>query len=198
MSISEAKLEANRENAQKSSGPTSRAGRARAAQNAIKHGLCSKFFVLESENQDEYNALLQRFIDAEKPIDDVEYELVAKMARSTWMSERAVRCQNACFQHHPQTDDHKAESKQNISVREDLDKYLRYQTTHDRAYARAAAELAKRRVENPLSSGGRQLDLVASFGEFTDHLGKAFAVSLGADGGPMFLVANALMQNLPN
>ena len=154
MSISEAKLEANRENAQKSSGPKSRVGRARAAQNAIKHGLCSKFFVLESENQEHYNALLQRFIDAEKPADDIEYELVAKMVRSTWMSERAVRCQNACFQHQPQTEAEKAESRQGVYVLADLDKFLRYQTTHDRAYARAAAELAKRRKERAAQERG--------------------------------------------
>ena len=67
MSISEAKLEANRANAALSTGPTSRVGLARSAQNAIKHGLCSKFTVLESENQDDYNDLLKRFIDTEKP-----------------------------------------------------------------------------------------------------------------------------------
>ena len=154
MSISEAKLEASRTNGAKSQGPTSAVGRAKAAQNAIKHGLCGKFFVLQSESQDEYNALLQRFIDAEKPLDDVEYELVAKMARSTWMSERAVRMQNGCFTQQPQTDTLKAESMAYISVRDDLDKFLRYQTTHDRAYARAAAELAKRRKERAAEQRG--------------------------------------------
>ena len=147
MSISEAKLEACRVNGAKSQGPISAVGRAKAAQNAIKHGLCGKFFVLPSESQEGYNDLLQRFINAEKPIDDVEYELVAKMARSTWMSERSVRMQNACFIQQPQTEELKAESMGYISVRDDLDKFLRYQTTHDRAYARAAAELAKRRKE---------------------------------------------------
>jgi hypothetical protein len=74
MSISEAKLQANRENAQKSCGPVSEFGKARAAQTAIKHGLCGTFCVLESENQEEYTDLLQRFINAEKPADDVENE----------------------------------------------------------------------------------------------------------------------------
>ena len=154
MSISEAKLEANRANGAKSHGPTSAVGRTKAAQNAIKHGLCGKFFVLQSESQDDYNVLLQRFISAEKPLDDVEYELVAKMARSTWMSERAVRMQNACFEHHLQSDSEKSESLQKISVRDDLDKFLRYQTTHDRAYARAAAELQKRRKERAAQERG--------------------------------------------
>ena len=153
MPISKRKLEANRRNAQKSSGPTSAVGKARAAQNRISHGLCGKFYVLESESQDDYNDLLERFMKAENPIDDVERELVAKMARHTWMSERAVRLQNACFRPQPRTEQEK-EGYANIAVRSDLDLYLRYQTTNDRAYARAAAELAKRRKERQLAERG--------------------------------------------
>ncbi len=91
MSISKRKLAANRANAQKSSGPTSAAGLARSSQNRIIHGLCGKFNVLESENQEDYNNLFERFLSSEQPVDDVERELVAKMCRHTWMSERSVR-----------------------------------------------------------------------------------------------------------
>ena len=155
MSISEAKLAANRENAQKSTGPTSRVGLAHSAQNAIKHGLCSKFTVLESENQDEYNDLLKRFIASEKPSDDVEYELVARMARATWMSERAVRFQSGCFIHKPHVEELRAQDKQEMQVMIDsLDKYARYQTMHERAYDRAANALAKHRKEKAAQERG--------------------------------------------
>ena len=148
MSISEAKLEANRANAAKSTGPTSKAGRARAAQNAIKHGLCSTFIVLESEDQEQYNRLLQRFMDAQQPADAIEEELVAKMARATWMSERAVRFQSGCFIHKAQTPDQKLNDEQTATMMlNELDKLMRYQTMHDRAYDRAAAALAKHRKE---------------------------------------------------
>ena len=154
MPISKRKLEANRRNAQKSSGPVTPIGKARSAQNRISHGLCGKFYVLESESQEDYNDLLERFMKAEQPVDDVERELVAKMARHTWMSERAVRLQNACFLPQPRSEQEKAEGYANIAVRSDLDLYLRYQTTNDRAYARAAAELAKRRKERDLRERG--------------------------------------------
>ena len=104
MPISKRKLEANRRNAQKSSGPVTPIGKAKSAQNRISHGLCGKFFVLESESQEDYNDLLERFMKAEQPVDDVERELVAKMARHTWMSERAVRLQDACFLPQPRTE----------------------------------------------------------------------------------------------
>ena len=148
-------IAASRENGKKSHGPTSVFGKARAAQNAIVHGLCGKFCVLQSENQEEYNDLLRRFRDAENPIDAVEEELVAKMARSTWMSQRAVRMQSGCFIHEPHKEELRAESKQEVSIMTtELEKFARYQTTHDRAYARAASELAKRRKQREQSERG--------------------------------------------
>ncbi len=68
-----------------------------------------------------------------------------KWPASTWLSERAVRLQEACFLVQPATAEDIANGKQGICVRADLDLYLRYQPAHDRAYQRAANELAKRR-----------------------------------------------------
>ena len=156
MSISEAKLQANQENAKKSTGPTSFAGRARSAQNAMLHGLCSIFFVLPSESQEKYNAFLQGYIDSWKPVDAVEQEMVAKMAQSMWMSERAVRFQNGCFVHDkPQTAEQELESKQDISVRLlELCKFERYQTTHDRAYTRYQTNLINYRKQREAERRG--------------------------------------------
>jgi hypothetical protein len=147
MAISKRKLAANRANAQKSTGPTSSTGKETISQNSRKHGLCGAFKVLEGESQTEYDDLLERFLRTEQPADDVERELVAKMVRHTWLSERAVRVQEACFLVQPRTAEDIANGKENICVRADLDLYLRYQAAHDRAYQRAAHELAKRRKE---------------------------------------------------
>ena len=103
MSISKRKLAANRENAQKSTGPKTPEGRETVSSNRVQHGLCGRFRVLDGESQDEYNELVQRFLEAEQPVDAVERELVAKMARHTWLSERAIRFQEACFLFQPQT-----------------------------------------------------------------------------------------------
>ena len=140
-------LAANRRNAQKSTGPRTSAGQEKVSQNSRTHGLCGAFTVLESENQAQYDDLLERYLQAEQPADDVERELVAKMARHTWMSERAVRLQEACFLVQPLTPEDSANGKQGICVRADIDVYIRYQAAHDRAYQRAANELAKRRKE---------------------------------------------------
>ncbi|MBV8897634.1 MAG: hypothetical protein JO051_14070 [Acidobacteriaceae bacterium] len=115
--------------------------------NAIQHGLCGRFRVLPDENQAEYDNLVRRFMEAEKPVDEVERELVAKMARHTWMSERSVRFQEACFLYQPQSPEEKANERQTVAVLRDLKIYTRYQAAHDRAYQRAANDLAKRRKD---------------------------------------------------
>ena len=154
MAVSARKLAANRANAQKSTGATSEEGKAKVAQNALKHGLCANFQVLSYENQREYDDIFERFIRAEQPANDVERELVAKMARHSWLSDRAVRCQEGCFLVQPPTPEDKDERKNGIAVRTDLEMYMRYLACHDRAYARASAELIRRRKERQLVERG--------------------------------------------
>ena len=147
MSISDRQLAANRENAQKSTGPQSSEMKEKVSQNRLIHGLRGRFLVLKSENQQEFDDMLASYLQSEQPVDDVERDLVIKMARHTWMSERAVRLQNACFLEEPPNAEDIAAETNRIAVRTDLDLYIRYQTANDRAFARAAAELAKRRKE---------------------------------------------------
>ena len=154
MSISERKLEANRENAQKSTGPQSAATKEKVSQNRLVHGLRGKFMVLNSESQEQFDEMLASYMQAENPIDDVERDLVIKMARHTWMSERAVRLQEGCFLEEPRSEEEIARGTARVAVRTDLDLYIRYQTASDRAFARAAAELAKRKKQRGLQEVG--------------------------------------------
>jgi len=55
----QAQIEANRRNAQKSTGPRTAEGKITAGQNALRHGLCSKFALMEEEEDEEAQALLQ-------------------------------------------------------------------------------------------------------------------------------------------
>jgi len=159
MSLSKRKLAANRANAQKSTGPKTPEGRQTVSLNRVQHGLCGRFRVLASENQADYNDLIERFMKAEQPVDDVERELVAKMARHTWLSERALRFQEACFLLHPQTAEQQVaddlgSTRYSVGVMKDIHVYLRYQAANDRAYQRAANELAKRRKDRAQAERG--------------------------------------------
>jgi hypothetical protein len=154
MSISERQLEANRANAQKSTGPQSAEMKEKVSQNRLVHGLRGRFKVLKSENQQEFDDMLAGYMLAEQPVDDIDRDLVIKMARHSWLSERAVRLQDACFLEEPQTAEEIEDRTSRIAVRTDLDLYIRYQTANDRAFARAAAELAKRRKERQSAAVG--------------------------------------------
>jgi hypothetical protein len=148
------KLAANRANSQKSTGPNSDAGRAKSATNSRKHGLTGRFTVMTGENQEAFDNLFEQFMLDEKPVGSVEVELVRKMAEHTWLRERAARCQEACFVVMPQTPEQAANDEAEVRVRPELERYLRYQSHHDRAYQRAAAELLKRQKERRLAERG--------------------------------------------
>ena len=154
MFFSSRKLAANRANAQKSSGPVTPAGKAKTATNSRKHGLTGRFTVLPGEDQEAFDNLFEQFMLDEKPVGSVEVELVRKMAEHTWVRQRAARCLEACFLVMPQTPEQAANDEAEVRVRPELERYLRYQSHHDRAYARAAAELLKRQKERRLAERG--------------------------------------------
>jgi hypothetical protein len=87
-----AQLEANRANAGHSTGPTSEGGKARAARNAMRHGLLSESAVLDTEDRqayDEHCRRLREALDARGPWEDILADRVAAQAwrlrRATWM-----------------------------------------------------------------------------------------------------------------
>ena len=54
----------------------------------------------------------------------------------------------------PQTPEQKNNAEADVRVRPELERYMRYQSHHDRAYQRAAAELLKRQKERRLAEIG--------------------------------------------
>jgi hypothetical protein len=95
MTVSAAKLEANRRNASKSTGPRTEEGKERAKLNAVKHGMRAATLVLLDEDpqalEDRRNAWQACLL----PGDDVERRLVEDAVVSTWQQDRARRAQIA-------------------------------------------------------------------------------------------------------
>lgn len=137
-SISDARLHANRENAKLSCGPRLEIGKEIVSGNSGKHGLSgSKFRVLASEAQSEFDDLLARLSKSYAP-DEGESELLLGMVEALWLARRAIRCQDRCIEALESGDAEAAKA-----ARIDITIYLRYQTTHERAHQRYAAELRK-------------------------------------------------------
>jgi hypothetical protein len=137
---SEAQIAANRENATHSTGPVSPAGKAAVSQNRRTHGLnCSQetFTVLPCENQADYDRLLQTLLDEQKPQNTVEEILVSGLAQHRWLLNRANRLQETCLD--PQTGQ--------VTDQKLFALYLRYATTHERAFHKCLNDLAKLRKD---------------------------------------------------
>src|SRR5438132_730152 len=93
--ISDKKLEANRQNSLKSTGPTSIEGKVRSAMNALKHGLTAEQIVLPNEDPEAYDALRQKWLDDYPDADAGQLALIEIAVRNIWMLDRAARHKRA-------------------------------------------------------------------------------------------------------
>lgn len=76
---SEKQLAANRRNAQSSTGPRTRSGKARSSQNALKHGLSANQVVMLDEDPAAFDALRDDLYADYQPTDPVAEHLPDKL-----------------------------------------------------------------------------------------------------------------------
>ena len=143
-SNSQARLEANRANAQLSTGPTTEEGKAIAALNSLRHGFNGVFCVLPSESSKAFVRLVDNLFKEHQPATSTEQLLVTDMARHYWLTQRAIRLQEEALANH--LDD-------GILAKQ-LALYMRYQTTNQRAFHRCLQDFLKLRKQRLTSSPG--------------------------------------------
>jgi hypothetical protein len=90
---SEAKTQANRRNAGKSTGPKTERGKERARLNALRHGLTAKQLVAEDEDFGHFAQFNAEMRETLAPGDAVEEQLVECIAVSTWRLRRLWRAE---------------------------------------------------------------------------------------------------------
>src|SRR5271165_4803483 len=101
-----AQIEANRCNAQKSTGPKTERGKARARRNAITHGMTARTTlpVLPQEDPKELEDRTQQAITAMKPRNPLELDLVCRAVRLAGELDRAERVATAHLAHRVRMD----------------------------------------------------------------------------------------------
>jgi hypothetical protein len=92
-----AQIQANRSNAQKSTGPRTAAGKERASQNAIQHGLLAREAVIVGEDPAEFQMYREGMIETLAPVGPVEAMLAERVVGLSWRLRRAERLQNIAF-----------------------------------------------------------------------------------------------------
>jgi hypothetical protein len=91
--------EASRNNGGKSQGPITPDGKAKSAQNAGRHNLCTGHLVLlTNEDPREFHCLMDDYMLRFQPIDGVELDLVHKMIAATWREKRVTAMETSLFE----------------------------------------------------------------------------------------------------
>ena len=99
VSVSNARAEASRKNGAKSRGPKTEEGKARSAQNALKHGMrAQKYLVLPEEDGAEFAALEAALIEELAPVGALQTLLARRVAVAAWRLARADRIETELFE----------------------------------------------------------------------------------------------------
>jgi hypothetical protein len=140
---SPAQLTANRSNAQLSSGPVSAEGKARVAQNALKHGLTAKHLVVREDEREEFETHRASLLKECAPEGALEMIVFNEALHQSWNLERyrRIETENSTGTAEDFTDPQKAAF---------LDRLSRYQARAQRALYRALAELRKLQTDRAL------------------------------------------------
>jgi hypothetical protein len=100
VSVSSARAEASRKNGARSRGPRTAEGKARSAQNALKHGLrAQKHMVLPDEDGGEFRALEVALIEELSPVGALQAVLAQRIAVAAWRLRRADRIEAEVLGH---------------------------------------------------------------------------------------------------
>ena len=165
------KVEANRRNALKSTGPRTKNGKRRVARNAVRHGFFSKWLLVQhqdgKESQSEYDDFYADIRKHYQPVGWLEVLWAEKIAVWSWRLRRLIRCESgqiarALAEHSYELGQSKAEGPAEpesvlssspeidamtdhlfLPEKEELDKLLRYEAMINRQLNHAIAELER-------------------------------------------------------
>jgi hypothetical protein len=112
-----------------------------SSRNSTKHGLASGKLIIPGEDPAEFNSLLIALLNEHQPSGETEELLIQEMAQSHWLAQRAIRLQNTCF------------TEEGVNEKS-LSLFLRYFTTHNRAFHKALADLQRLQKSRRKTDGG--------------------------------------------
>jgi hypothetical protein len=158
---SKQKIQANRENALRSTGPKTQGGLRRSSMNAFTHGLAAKTIVIPGEDAKEFEKLHAELLSAWRPADAIEADLVGQLAVASWKMRRVSRIEADMFRSVDEAialrteklSDARTTLEMNMvfkSRRYDaflpFDKLIQYGATYERRYYRALHTLMQLRA----------------------------------------------------
>lgn len=134
--MSPAQIEANRANAQLSTGPATAEGKERSSRNATRHGLNSTANIVTAEDQPAYDALvcsLKEEIGPEGALEEIAFD---RLITARWQMIRVQRLQSDLLEKSGGADPLK-----HPDTKKDAELYMRYYVRYEGSYNRAMREL---------------------------------------------------------
>ena len=150
------KSETARLNGAKSHGPKTPEGKAKSSQNALRHGLTANFPTLPTESEEDFQTLLNAYLDRYHPSDAIETELVQTLAITRWRLRRIGAIESCMLENEMeqsrvrlswQFERIEDENRVAFAFRDlanggrALDLLIRYEASLTRAYDRTAKQL---------------------------------------------------------
>ncbi|HEY3417792.1 MAG TPA: hypothetical protein VGM23_12985 [Armatimonadota bacterium] len=93
----EQQIQANRRNAQRSTGPRTPAGKYRSSKNAIKHGFYAREVLIPQEEGEDFDEFAQAMRDDLQPCGALEEVLATQVVVSAWRLKRLTRIESGVF-----------------------------------------------------------------------------------------------------
>jgi hypothetical protein len=146
-------INANRENAQKSTGPRTPEGKEASKYNNLRHGLASPLTVLPFEDQNEYNELYASFCEEHAPAGPSEEALVKQIADAQWKLRRIEKLEHHVFTAMLETAETEASADPFAAIaksllgpgkhQQALNSLARYQSSLNRQFLQSLQELRR-------------------------------------------------------
>ena len=134
MKLNQAQADANRRNAQLSTGPRTEEGKARSSQNSRTHGLTAKDLVIQPQDLEEFESLQGALKTELVPVGELESEHFDHVLQATWNLRRCRRLETSLAAGG-------VDPLVNESQAKVVDRIQRYQRQTERSYHRSLAEL---------------------------------------------------------
>jgi hypothetical protein len=114
--VSQRKIEANRRNALRSTGPRTDQGKARSSRNATTHGVFCREMVLPDEDPREFDRYRIPMMRGLEPRDGLEQELAEQIVSLGWKLRRLRRVEGEIISQRMNASDDAPEGKSSVSV----------------------------------------------------------------------------------
>jgi hypothetical protein len=143
---SDRRIEANRRNAAKSTGPRTAAGKAVVARNATRHGVLSTRLLVHDEKRADLLALAERLRAELRPVGELEEQLVERMVACLWRLRRVAHAEAALINNHHNEQFPAVEQKFSRYMNWEMSKLSRYEAQIERSLYKALQELERRQA----------------------------------------------------